>query len=150
MTKKQQEMTALIREIRTAFNRLKAIAEALHADLEVNPSMRAVLQALVSKAPQTVPEIAKERGVSRQHVQKVMNALLERGLVRTEDNPDHKRSDFYSATPKGQGVFAEIQTRELEPMEKLSDALPEREVIAATQLLAQLNETIETITITGE
>lgn len=150
MTQKQQEMTALIREIRTAFNRLKAIAEALHADLEVNPSMRAVLQALVSKAPQTVPEIAKERGVSRQHVQKVMNVLLEGGLVRTENNPDHKRSDFYHPTPRGEGVFAEIQTRELEPMEKLADALPEREIIAATQLLAQLNETIETITITGE
>lgn len=150
MTQKQQEMTALIREIRTAFNRLKAIAEALHADLEVNPSMRAVLQALVSKAPQTVPEIAKERGVSRQHVQKVMNVLLENGLVRAEDNPDHKRSDFYLPTPRGAGVFSEIQARELEPMSKLADALPEREIIAATQLLAQMNEMIESITITGE
>ena len=150
MTNKLQEMAALTREVRTAFNKLKAVAEALHADLEINPSMRAVLQALVAKAPQTVPEIAKEKGVSRQHIQKVMNLLQEAELVGTESNPDHKRSDLYRATPEGQRIFEKIQARELEPMSRLADALPIEEIIAARKLLAQMNDTIETITSIGE
>ena len=108
MAEQQKELTALIREIRTAFNRLKSVAEELHADLDINPSMRAVLQALILNAPQTVPDIAKAKGVSRQHVQKNMNALLEKGLVHAQDNPDHKRSVLYVPTPSGNDIFAKM------------------------------------------
>ena len=79
-----------------------------------------------------------------------MNVLLEADLVQTEDNPDHKRSDFYRPTPRGDRIFAEIQTREMEPMARLGNALPAAEVVAATRLLAQMNEMIETLTITGD
>lgn len=150
MTRQQKELAALIGEIRTAFNRLKSIAEALHADLEINPSMRAVLQALVLKAPQTVPEIAKAKGVSRQHVQKIMNVLLANGLVRAEDNPDHKRSGLHRPTSLGESLFAEIQAREAAPLSALAEALPEANVVAATRLLARLNALAETMMITGE
>jgi len=150
MTGKHEDLTALIREIRTAFNKLKSVSEALHADLEITPSMRAVLQALVVKAPQTVPEIAKDRGVSRQHVQKIMNVLLEDGLVRAEDNPKHKRSDVYRPTPLGERMFAEMQARETAPMATLADALPDREVAAATRLLARMNGLLETMRDTGD
>lgn len=145
MTEQQKELIALIREIRTAFNRLKSVAEVLHTDLEINPSMRAVLQALVIKAPQTVPEIAKAKGVSRQHVQKNMNALLEKGLVQGQDNPDHKRSGLYLPTSTGNELFAEIQAREEAPMAGLAEALAMHDVAAAVRLLACLNETIETM-----
>jgi DNA-binding MarR family transcriptional regulator len=150
MTGKQEDVAALIREIRTAFNRLKSVAEALHSDLEINPSMRAVLQALVLKAPQTVPDIAKDKGVSRQHVQKIANVLLEAGLVRTQVNPDHKRSCLYYPAPDGERLFAEIQVREAAPMDALADALPGKDVAIAGRLMACLNETLETMTNTGE
>lgn len=149
MTRQQKELAALIGEIRTAFNRLKSIAEALHADLEINPSLRAVLQALVLRAPQTVPEIAKDKGVSRQHVQKIMNVLLANGLVQVEGNPDHKRSVLHRPTPLGESLFAEIQAREAAPLTILADALPEADVVAATRLLADLNRLAEIMTRTG-
>lgn len=149
MTRQQKELTALIGEVRTAFNRLKSIAEALHTDLEITPSMRAVLQVLVLKAPQTVPEIAKDKGVSRQHVQKIMNVLLANDLVRVEDNPDHKRSVLHRPTLLGESLFAEIQAREAEPLTILADALPEVDVVTATRLLARLNALAETMMSTG-
>ncbi|WP_377194318.1 MarR family winged helix-turn-helix transcriptional regulator [Ruegeria meonggei] len=145
MTKRQEELVALIREIRNGFNRLKSVAEILHSDLEINPSMRAVLQALVIRAPQTVPEIAKAKGVSRQHVQKNMNALLEKRLIQAQGNPDHKRSGLYLPTPAGKKLFAEIQTREEAPMAELAEALATYDVAASVHLLARLNETIETM-----
>jgi len=145
MTENHKELIALIREIRTAFNRLKSVAETLHTDLDINPSMRAVLQALVIKAPQTVPAIAKAKGVSRQHVQKNMNALLEKGLVQAQDNPDHKRSGFYFPTPTGNALFTEIQAREEAPMAELAEAVAPHDVAASVRLLARLNETIETM-----
>jgi DNA-binding MarR family transcriptional regulator len=145
MSKQHKELVALIVEIRTAFNRLKSVVEALHADLEINPSMRAVLEALVIKAPQTVPDIAGAKGVSRQHVQKNINALLEKGLVRARDNPDHKRSVLYVPSPAGQEIFAEIRSREEVPMDELDEALPANDVATSADLLAHFNEVLETM-----
>ncbi|MCK8482955.1 MarR family transcriptional regulator [Aliiroseovarius sp. S2029] len=145
MTHKQEELVALIREIRTAFNRLKSVAEVLHTDLEINPSMRAILQTLINKAPQTVPEIARAKSVSRQHVQKNMNALLQKGLVHAQNNPDHKRSVLFLPTLAGKKLFAEIQAREEAPMTELEEALAAYDVAAAVRLLACLNKTIETM-----
>ena len=145
MAEQQNDLTALIREIRTAFNRLKSVAEELHADLDINPSMRAVLQALILNAPQTVPDIAKAKGVSRQHVQKNMNALLEKGLVHAQDNPDHKRSVLYLPTPSGNDIFAKMQVRENAPMAALAKAMANHDVAASVHLLARLNDALETM-----
>lgn len=145
MQDKRKDMVALIGEIRTAFNRLKTVAETLHADLEINPSMRAVLQALILKAPQTVPDIARAKGVSRQHVQKNINALMEKGLVLPQDNPGHKRSGLFLPTSNGEALFAEIEAREEAPMVQLAEALATHDVPATVSLLACLNDTIETM-----
>lgn len=140
MPDQYEELDALIREIRTAFNRLKATAEALHADLGVTASMRAVLEALVRDAPRTVPDIAREKSVSRQHVQTVVNALIEAGLVSSRDNPGHKRSPLYQPTAQGKRLFAEIRAREAAPLARLAACLPEAELRDARRLLARLNE----------
>ena len=150
MAEQQKELTALIREIRTAFNRLKSVAEALHADMDINPSMLAILQTLILKAPQTVPDIARAKGVSRQHVQKNMNALLEKDLVHAQDNPDHKRSVLYRPTPAGEELFVQIQAREEAPMAMLAEALAAHDVAASVRLLVCLNDALETMTENGE
>ena len=70
-----ETLEGLLGEVRGCFNRLKSVAERLHADLEVSAPERAVLEALDRGGTLTVPEIAMRRGVSRQHVQVIMNAL---------------------------------------------------------------------------
>lgn len=145
MTDSVATLTLLIREVRTCFNQLKSLAEHLHADLDVNPSMRAILEGLSQRSPQTAPDIARARGVSRQHVQKIVNTLLDRGFIRVLDNPDHKRSVMYALTPQGGAIFAEMRTREEEPLKTLSRNLPEPGLKAAGSTLARLNREIEVI-----
>jgi DNA-binding MarR family transcriptional regulator len=67
-------MTQLIRQVRTCFNQLRTLAENLAADLDVNPSVRAIIESLSQRGPCTVPDLAQERGTSRQHVQTVISA----------------------------------------------------------------------------
>ena len=47
MTTKAQSMTQLVRQVRTCFNQLRSLAENLAADLDVNPSMRAIMESLI-------------------------------------------------------------------------------------------------------
>ena len=145
MTTKAHSMTQLIRQVRTCFNQLRTLAENLAADLEVNPSMRSIMESLSQRGLCTVPDLAQERGTSRQHVQTVMNTLLKHGHVRREDNPEHKRSVLYLLTTQGEKVFAEIQRRESAPMRALLGALDQTDVTAAAGVLARVNLELEQI-----
>ncbi len=139
MTPKERALYAVFREVRTCFNQMKFLAEQLHQDLGVKPSMRAVMEALSAQSPQTVPDIAKSKRVSRQHIQTIMNSLLTAGLVDYFDNPAHKRSPLFDLTPKGSTVFAEIKKREKEPLQRLAAAIPAQSLRHAQQALSQLN-----------
>lgn len=150
MTESHAGLMTLIREIRTAFNQMKDLAERLHADLGITPSMRAVLEAFVQQAPRTVPEVAREKGVSRQHVQTVANALVEAGLLSPQDNPSHKRSPLHRPTEQGERLFAEIRAREAAPLARLAATLPEPEIAQAGKLLSRMNATLESLDTEGD
>jgi len=47
--------------------------------------MRAVLEGLDRSGPRTVPAMARARLVTRQHIQTILNELLERKLVETQE-----------------------------------------------------------------
>ena len=87
----QPPVAELIDEIRLAFHSLTNVSERLTGDL-VETSGRAVLEHLTHNGATTVPDIPRARGVSRQHIQTIVNSLSERDLVTTEPNPSHRRS----------------------------------------------------------
>jgi DNA-binding MarR family transcriptional regulator len=150
MTTNTKAMTGLIREVRTCFNQLRTLAENLNADLGINPSMRAIMERLSQQSSRTVPDLAQERGTSRQHVQKVINSLLDQDLAQSEENPDHKRSVLYLLTEKGEEVFAEVRQRETAPMRALSDALNHTEITAAAGVLSRMNQELDQLIKKGE
>jgi DNA-binding MarR family transcriptional regulator len=140
MTPEAKNLYALIRSLRTGFNRLKAIADDMHRDLGTNASMRAVMEAIVDNGEQTVPEIARPKGVSRQHIQVNVDALLQAGLVTQRENPAHKRSPLIDLTAEGRRTFRKIQRREAKLLENLAADLPSGAVNTAAETLATLNE----------
>lgn len=150
MTANPETLTRLIREVRTCFNQLRSLAESLSADLDVNPSMRAIMESLDGDVLRTVPDLAVERGTSRQHVQKVINGLLDQGMVRAEENPEHKRSVLYLLTPKGEQVFTEIRKRETAPMRALSKTLSQSDAEKTCEVLSRMNQELDHLINQGE
>lgn len=143
MTEKEKALYRVFGEVRTCFNRLRSLAEHLHGDLGVNPSMRAVMETLAANGAQTVPDIARQKGVSRQHIQTIMNALGDAGFVELVDNPAHKRSPLFALTAKGEVVFAEIRERETEPLRALAEAMSLGTLDEARTFLAELNRQLQ-------
>lgn len=68
-----------------------------------------VLRSLVKDGPQTVPELARSRPVSRQHCQTIANALEKQGLIAFVDNPKHKTSKLMRVTKKGREHFERMK-----------------------------------------
>ncbi|MFO0773522.1 MAG: hypothetical protein U0172_02515 [Nitrospiraceae bacterium] len=135
MSAKSRQLYQVIREVRTCFNNLKSLSDDMHRDLGITASMRAVQECLLENGEMTVPQIASIKGVSRQHIQVTVHALLESGLVTLRDNPDHLRSPFVALTQKGRDAFKTIQGREHSALETL----------AQEHRLEHLNDTAATL-----
>ena len=119
----REDVIEITRAVRRLFHQLKAVGTTLHADTGVTVAMRGVLETIDQKGPCTVPRMARMRPVSRQHIQRIVDELLERRLVRLDANPDHKRSPLVSLTDKGRATFHAIAESELEGFDRLAQGL---------------------------
>jgi DNA-binding MarR family transcriptional regulator len=132
-----EEVAEITRTVRLLYHQLKALGAALHADTGVTVPMRGVLETIHRDGPATVPHMARLRPVSRQHIQRIVDELLELGLVWLDINPDHKRSPLVSLTEKGRATFESMAQRELTLFQELSWGLPKAQVLAAKEVLGE-------------
>jgi DNA-binding MarR family transcriptional regulator len=102
----------LIDEVRLLWNALVRRGEALHERDGIGMGLRAILEFLLRNGPTTVPNIARRRGVSRQHVQTLVNPLIERKWVRPVENPAHRRSPLMELTSRGRQAIERMRRRE--------------------------------------
>jgi DNA-binding MarR family transcriptional regulator len=127
----------LLDEARLLWHAMVQTAERLHEAEPVTLGMRAVLEFLGRNGPTAVPEIARSRQVTRQHIQAVVNHLLELRLASLDDNPAHRRSALVRLTPGGQEVIDRMQRRERQFLDRLElQARPDDLREAATTLSA--------------
>ncbi len=125
----------LFNETRLLFHALKHWAESLHPERGITVAMRAVLELLLLGGPATVPDMGRARGVSRQHIQQQVDGLLERGLVRRQHNPAHKRSTLIELTDEGRGFIQGLRAEEQATLSRLRPGVSDRAMQDATQVL---------------
>lgn len=92
--------------------RLQRVAEELHRQGPATSARRGVLRNLWQDGPMSVPQLARHRGVTRQHVQKLVDSLTEEGLVEFAPNPAHRRSDLVRLTADGERAVRDNNRRE--------------------------------------
>jgi DNA-binding MarR family transcriptional regulator len=134
------DMHKLIREIRTFYNSLVMLGDAIHSEESITLGMRAVMEALLEEGPHTVPQIARSRRVSRQRIQIMVNHLLDEGLVAHRANPANSRSHLIALTRSGAAAIKRMRGREAE---RFADLPGNLDVKQLTQQLAQLRISLE-------
>ena len=138
MCTKAKKLYSTILDIRLSFNLLRSWADQMHQDLGVTASMRAVMESVAGGGEKSVPDIARSRGVSRQHIQVIVNCLTKANLVKTRNNPDDKRTFLVSLTDHGRIVFDEIQKREAVELKRLSKVFDTDELDVTQNALRNL------------
>ncbi len=134
----RKSLVALIDATRLAFNQMRTSADAAHADLGITAAMRAVLERLARGGPQTVPDMARARNVSRQHIQKIVDGLGKADLIDLKANPAHKRSPLIVLSTDGRKLFRAIEKREIAILADIGKALEDHDLAAATDTLKAL------------
>src|SRR5438874_13287905 len=92
--------------------RLQRVAEELHRQGPASSARRGLLRSLSDEGPQSVPQMARTRTVSRQYVQTLVNSLMEDGLVEMAPNPAHRRSGLVQLTADGRQAVKDNTRRE--------------------------------------
>ena len=131
---------SITREIRKLFHVLGAVGDALHADIAITASMRAVMESIARGGPSTVPQMARARPVTRQHIQVLVDQLLAAGLVELRPNPAHKRSPLVALTALGASAFEAMSRREAKLLERLAEGMNERDLKTTLETLGELKE----------
>ncbi|MFG2285604.1 MarR family winged helix-turn-helix transcriptional regulator [Streptomyces sp. NPDC048595] len=100
----------------------------------------ALLDALRSEGPRTVPQLARSMGLDRQPVQRWVNHAAELGLVVTAPNPAHRRSSLIQLTTEGAAAIRGIQEFEATELRRRLADLPAEDVRTTLHVLDRLGE----------
>lgn len=103
------------------------------------------VMSVVSEDALNVPGIARRLGQTRQSVQRVVNDLVDAGLVSLQPNPDHERSPLATLTEDGRHVLDELFQRSEASRTELLDraGASAEELHEARQVLAGLLASFE-------
>lgn len=123
--------------------RMRKAAEEMIGEGAQSAGRRSILKSLTSGGPQTVPQMARLRAVSRQHIQKLVNDLVADGLVELTDNPAHRTSRLVRITEKGEAVASATARREAEILPEVSRGIPLEDIRKATRVLQSLKRGFE-------
>ena len=126
---------AITRRIRECCDHLDALEDVLRQDVGITAAMRAVLEALHERGIKTVPQIARSKKVTRQHIQALADKLLASELIFSQHNPKDRRSPLLQLTEHGEAVFEQMRQREVRVLTEMGRALGDCDIdIALTTL----------------
>lgn len=140
---RESELYGLIVQVRSLFHGLARAADRLHADAGVTAAQRGVLELLADRGPATVSTMARRKQVTRQHIQGLVNRLLDGGLVETSENPAHRRSPLIGLTAEGRRAFTAVRKREGKLLRSLARELSEHDFGAVAHTLRTLGTCLD-------
>jgi DNA-binding MarR family transcriptional regulator len=125
--------TELVLEIFRVNGLLLAVGDRLTRDLGLTSARWQVLGALAD-GPLTAAQIARNMGLKRQSVQRLVDALSEQGTLAFEDNPHHRRAKLVRLTESGERKYQQIGKLQIQWVNRVSRDLDAKEINAAVTL----------------
>jgi DNA-binding MarR family transcriptional regulator len=98
----------------------------------------ALLRSLALRGPRNLSELARERGVSRQGVQRLADALEAEGLARSSPDPRNARAKRLVLTETGLAAYQALARAEADELNALAAGLSPTDLRAATRVLRLL------------
>lgn len=136
-----RETNELIVEVFRLNGLLISTADKLVAKFGITGARWQVMGALVQTGGlETVSRLAREMGLTRQSVQRVVNEMINDGLLTSEDNPHHKRSKLIRMTTEGEKVFTAALEIQLPWVKELSAGISKKKLVEARQVLEILRQ----------
>jgi DNA-binding MarR family transcriptional regulator len=137
-------VTALILEVFRFNGRLLAAGDRLVANLGLTSARWQVLGAIaLSPTAEPVARLARNMGLHRQGVQRIVNELAKEGIVEFRANPHHRRANLVALTARGREIYDQCSRLQAPWVNALSQAIEADDVASATRTIRSLRERLE-------
>jgi DNA-binding MarR family transcriptional regulator len=147
---KRNVITDLILETFRLNGRLLVAGDALVGDLRLTSARWQALGAMaLSPVPLPVAHIARNMGLTRQAVQRLVNEMERDGLVRFAPNPHHQRAKLVLLTAQGRSAYDAAMKRQEPWASSLGDGLRASQIEIATATLRAIRQRLEDETQQG-
>jgi DNA-binding MarR family transcriptional regulator len=140
-SKAARQVPIVVADIYELAGRLREHGEAIAATVGQTQARWQVMSA-ASARPQTVPQIARVLGVTRQNVQRIADLLVAEGAAEYRDNPDHRVSPHLILTKGGRTALERITEAAAGYHAALTQKLSPSEVASLRRGLRRLLEAV--------
>jgi len=137
-------LTGLVIEVFRLNGALLAAGDALVRDLGLTSARWQVLGA-VALSPVALPvaHIARNMGLTRQAVQRVVDDMRADGLVQLDPNPHHRRAMLVTMTEAGDVAYRQASELQQRWADDLAVDLPAEAIEAAAAVLRTLQQRLD-------
>lgn len=143
-TKNGQAVTALILKLFRLNGQLLQAGDRLVAELGLTSARWQILGEIAyAPYPQPVAWHARQMGVNRQGVQRIVNELQQEGILAFAPNPHHKRARLVVLTPKGQALFTAAMAKQVPWVNQLAEGLSSQDLSATLNMVEELTARLE-------
>ena len=130
----------VLRAVRPLYQSAARAVDIALRGTDLTVPLRALLELLLERGPMTVPQVARDFGVTRQSMQALVDAGTVCGLLELTHNPQHRRSRFVTVTEHGQRTFAEVHRREIANLDAVTADLDPDDLALCADVLTVLTE----------
>jgi DNA-binding MarR family transcriptional regulator len=139
-----EAMTALILEVFRLNGCLLAAGDRLVSKLGLTSARWQVLGAIaLSPTPEPVARLARNMGLNRQGVQRIVNELAAEEIIAFQENPHHRRAKLVVLTEKGREVYQAADKLQTSWVNALSKGLDAESIVAASRFIETLRQRLE-------
>jgi DNA-binding MarR family transcriptional regulator len=103
-------------------------------------SARWQVMGAVADGPLSVAQIARNMGLKRQSVQRLVNVLSQQALLSLSDNPNHRRARLVQLTATGRNHYEEISHIQASWVNGISNGLDVNNLNLALEQLRAIEE----------
>jgi DNA-binding MarR family transcriptional regulator len=134
--------TDLILETFRLNGRLLAAGDKLTSGLRLSSARWQVLGEVIA-GPLTVAQIARNKGLTRQSVQRIANILAEEGLTEFVPNPNHRRAYLVKITERGHSKYKAAMQLQGEWANRIASSTTLQELKTTVAVIQTLRRRIE-------
>jgi DNA-binding MarR family transcriptional regulator len=139
-----EALTSLILQLFRVNSLIFTAGDRLAAHLGLTGARWQILGAIVRAGqPQSVAWHARDLGMSRQNVQRIVNDLRGLRFTTFATNPQHRRAQLVVVTEKGREVYEAAMSLQAPWVNKISEDLTTRDLRAFERVLLSMREKLE-------
>lgn len=135
MNDDQKLVLATIDRLAHFFFIARTYGNALHKSRGITTGQRAIMMEIARAGEGSVVEMAERRGITKQAIQKTVDALAERGFLTKTVSPSDRRNRILHLTPTGRAILQDMADAEMAELGIVSGMVAPGQVIEVNRFL---------------